>query len=123
MLRVKIHDEEMFPGACQRANRIDFNRQELSFAMCNNLKLVIYNMYVHQVQGDSGMIIDIGIIPVFPWKVIKEKDKMCVATQSLSGWIPVGCKYIKEPYPISIYADFMDVNPEQITQDYNNVLS
>ena len=161
MLRVKIHDEEMFPGACQRANRIDFNRQELSFAMCNNLKLegsrliaiaksAVYiagsmftgeapwddikkawdipkrdyhNMYEHQVEGDSGMMIDIGIIPVFPWKVIKEKDKMCVATQSFSGWIPIGCKYIKEPYPISIYADFMDVNPEQITQDYNNVLS
>lgn len=55
---------------------------------------------------------DIGIIPVLPWKVIKEKDKMCVATQSFAGWIPIGCKYIKEPFPVSIYADFLDMTPE-----------
>lgn len=77
------------------------------------------------VEGKSGMMVDIGIIPVFPWKIIKDKDKLCVATQSFSGWIPIGCKYIKEPYPISIYADFMDLNPAppEIRQDNSKFLS
>ena len=161
MLRVKINDQDLFPGACKRASRIDFNDQKLSFAMCNNIKLAAarasaigqsavyiagsmftgkdpwddikkswttpksdyHDMFIDKKEGDSGMMVDIGIIPVFPWKVIKEKDAMCVATQSFSGWIPIGCKYIKEPYPISIYSDFMDINPEQVIQDYNNVLS
>jgi type IV secretion system protein VirB6 len=170
MLRVKINDDSLFfdnqnnpiKKPCSRANRIDFNDQKLSFAMCNNLKLEgarlsaieksavfivkaymfseeapwdkikeawnipksdYHDMFPNKREGESGMMIDIGIIPVFPWKVIKEKDTMCVATQSFSGWIPIGCKYIKEPYPISIYSEFMDINPEQVVQDYNNVLS
>lgn len=40
-LRVSINDEEMFPGACERGNRIDFNDQKLSFGMCNNIKLAV----------------------------------------------------------------------------------
>ena len=39
MLRVKMNDQDLFPDACKRANRIDFNDQKLSFAMCNNIKL------------------------------------------------------------------------------------
>ena len=165
LLRVKINDNDLFPGACTRANRIEFTDQKLSFALCNNIKLEgarikaivnavvpiasaiftgqapwdeiqkawnvpkkdYHEVYTNQREGDSGMMVDIGIIPVFPWKVIKEKDKMCVATQSFSGWIPIGCKYIKEPYPISIYSDFLDLNSAQaiqnISADYNNILS
>lgn len=165
LLRVKINDSDLFPGACTRANRIEFTDQKLSFAMCNNIKLEgarvlalvnavvpiasaiftgqapwdeiqkawnvpkadYHEVYSNQREGASGMMVDIGIIPVFPWKVIKEKDKMCVATQSFSGWIPIGCKYIKEPYPISIYSDFLDLNSapaiQNISNDYNNILS
>ncbi len=149
-LRVTINDKEMFPGACERGNRIDFNDQKLSFAMCNNIKLAVarvgaiaktavviaksiftgkdpwddiigawelskesyHEMHRDQREGDTGMMVDVGIIPVFPWKVIKENDKMCVATVSFGGWIPIGCKYIKEPFPVSIYADFLDISPE-----------
>ena len=86
-----------------------------------------HEIYRNQREGDSGTMVDIGIIPIFPWKVIKEKDKMCVATQSFSGWIAIGCKYIKEPYPISIYSDFLDLNSapaiQNISNDYNNILS
>ena len=41
MLRVKINDHDLFDqkNPCGRANRIDFNDQKLSFAMCNNVKL------------------------------------------------------------------------------------
>lgn len=71
-----------------------------------------HNIYKDKREGDSDTMFDIGLIPVLPWKVIKEKDKMCVATQSFAGWIPIGCKYIKEPFPVSIYADFLDLTPE-----------
>ena len=161
MLRLKINDDDLFPGACKRENRIDFNDQKLSFAMCNNIQLTVvrataiadsavaiassiftgespwgdikdawsipksdyHEMFLNKREGDSGMMIDIGIIPFFPWKVIKEQDRMCVATQGFSGWIAVGCKYIKEPYPISIYSEFMDGNPQSLSQNYNDVLS
>jgi type IV secretion system protein VirB6 len=161
MLRVKINDEELFPGACKRENRIDFNDQKLSFAMCNNIKLGIsrvvavaktavyiakalftgeapwdeiknawdipesdyHNMFLNKREGNSGVMVDVGIIPIFPWKVIKENDKMCVATIAFTGWIPIGCKYIKEPFPISIYASFMDLSPDQGASNYTNPMS
>lgn len=153
-LRVTINDEELFPGACDRGNRIDFNDQKLSFSMCNNIDLAVarvgaiadtivvigkafltnsdpwddiqdawklskseyHRMFEDKREGDEGVMYDVGIIPVFPWKVIKENDKMCVATQSFGGWIPIGCKYIKEPYPVSIYSEFMDLSPEGIDE-------
>ena len=149
-LRVKINDDELFPGACKRENRIDFNDQKISFAMCNNIDLAVqrvgaiaksavaiayafltgadpwqailnawdipkkdfHKMYLDKREGDEDTMVDLGIIPIFPWKIIKENDKLCVATQSFSGWIPIGCKYIKEPYPKSIYYDFMDLTPD-----------
>ena len=151
-LRLTINDDEMFPGACERGNRIDFNDQKLSFAMCNNIKLAAarvgaiattavaiaksaisgtdpweeignswdlskedyHKMFIDRRENDSGIMVDFGFPPIIPWKVIKENDKLCVATQSFDGWIPIGCKYIKEPYPISIYADFMDLAPEGV---------
>jgi len=153
-LRVTINDDELFPGACDRGNRIDFNDQKLSFSMCNNIDLAVarvgaikdtivviakafltnsdpwddiqdawklpkseyHKMFLDKREGDSGVMYDVGIIPVFPWKVIKENDKMCVATQSFGGWIPIGCKYIKEPYPVSIYSEFMDLSPEGMSE-------
>ncbi len=161
LLRVKINDSDLLPGACDRENRIDYNDQKLSFAMCNNIKLQVarsvavaktavyiakalltgaapwneiknawdipaqnyHNMFIDKREGDSGVMFDVGLIPVFPWKIVKEKDTMCVATVAFTGWIPVGCKYIKEPFPISIYADFMDLNPSPTHPNFENVLS
>ncbi|MDA9163413.1 type IV secretion system protein, partial [Rickettsiaceae bacterium] len=152
LLRLTINDDKMFPGACDRGNRIDFHDQKLSFAMCNNIMLLgerlkfvveaavaiaksdIFNtdpweeigkaweldkadyhkIFRDKRENASGTMVDSGIIPIIPWKVIKENDKLCVATQSFSGWVPIGCKYIKEPYPVSIYADFMDLSPEGV---------
>lgn len=67
-----------------------------------------HNVYMNQADGSQGTMFDIGIIPVIPWKVITINDRMCVATTGFSGWIPVGCKYIKEPFPQSVYSSFMD---------------
>ncbi len=146
-LRLAINDEELFPGACLSENRVEYDDQKISFAMCRNDRLLIartaaiagvgvtiaktlftgenvwdailgtwnlpkdqyFEMFLDKKENDEGLMVDIGIIPFFPWKVIREKDKLCVATLGFLGWLPVGCKYIKEPYPISIYADFMNV--------------
>ncbi len=146
MLRVMINDEELFPGACKRENRLDPAAPRLSFSLCNNIKLATvrsvavadsavaiaaamftgedpwddiknswtyskrdyHEIFENKKEGDSGTMIDVGIIPAFPWKVIRQNDRLCVATIGFSGWIPIGCKYIKEPYPKSIYSSFMD---------------
>ncbi|MCP5369323.1 MAG: hypothetical protein H6909_01345 [Rickettsiaceae bacterium] len=71
-----------------------------------------HNIYRDKPVGFTEYMFDIGLIPVFPIKVTKKNDRICVSTQSLTGWIPIGCKYINEPYPRSIYADFFDPNAE-----------
>lgn len=70
-----------------------------------------HNMFIDKKEGDWDIMFDIGVPPVIPWKIIKEKDRLCVATTTITfDWIAVGCKYIKEPFPKSIYASFMDLN-------------
>ncbi|KAJ6645077.1 hypothetical protein Bhyg_00278, partial [Pseudolycoriella hygida] len=56
-------------------------------------------------DGDSDFMFDLPISVLF--KVIKDRDTMCVAAPTLVGWVPVGCKYVREPYPESIYGPFM----------------
>lgn len=75
-----------------------------------------HRVFKDKKEGDEGVMLDVGIIPAFPWKIIREQDKICVATRGFGGWIPIGCKYIKEPFPVSIYADFMDSSPEGIKE-------
>lgn len=59
--------------------------------------------------GDSGIALDLGL-PVIVWKVIQDNDRICVATPGFTGYVPVGCKYVKEPFPKSIYNSFMDIS-------------
>lgn len=153
-LRLSINDDHLFPDACDRGNRIEFDDQRLSFSLCNNsllaaerFKLIgnlvvqmakaiwngtsikdsfsggwkipkkdYHSKYKNKKKGSSGMLIDfldVAGTPVpfiVPWKVIRDDDKLCVATRTLAWtWIPVGCKYIKEPFPTSRYADFMSL--------------
>ncbi|QQV74613.1 hypothetical protein H6P87_00149 [Rickettsia tillamookensis] len=58
--------------------------------------------------GDDGFAFDVGF-PVIYWKVIQDKDRICVSTKGFTGDVPVGCKYMKEPFPKSMYNSFMDV--------------
>ena len=66
-------------------------------------------MYNNKSVDDNGFFIDIDfsgplIYPVIlPWKIITHKDAICVSTISFTGWMPVGCKYMFEPIPESIY--------------------
>ncbi len=174
ILRLKINDTELFgipsdPSAglnanisspCARQNRIDYNKQEISFGLCNNILLAeasvkavansavaiassmltgtdpwdgikdawnipkssYHEIHKYAKEGDNGIMFDIGVPVAFPWKVIVDKDRMCVATYGITGLIPVGCKYIKEPFPQSIYSSFMD-DPSVISQGKINVVS
>ncbi len=71
-----------------------------------------HNIYRDEPVGFTDYMFDIGIIPIFPIQVTQKDDRICVSTQSFTGWIPIGCKYINEPYPKSIYADFFDPNAD-----------
>lgn len=79
-----------------------------------------HNVYNNTKVGVSKDMADIGIPPWIPWKVTKENDKICVSTRSFAGWTPIGCKYMKEPYPISIYADFISDAPAGFGNIKNN---
>ncbi|MCC8368837.1 MAG: type IV secretion system protein [Rickettsia endosymbiont of Oxypoda opaca] len=69
-----------------------------------------HNIYTAK-PGDSGTMFDLGF-PAIPWKVIQDNDRICMSTPGFSktGYIPVGCKYIREPFPKSIYSNFMDIS-------------
>ena len=167
MLRLKINDDSIFyssdleetlqdvkfpGGTCARKNRINANtkaqpnNEVLSFALCNNAKLLIANakavakasiailkglvtgqnpwddikealnkdridyhsVYYNQAAGDHGILYDLPF-PI-PWEITKENDRLCVSTYNIMGGLtPVGCKYIKEPFPKSMYSSFMDL--------------
>ncbi|GAA5251838.1 type IV secretion system protein [Candidatus Rickettsia kedanie] len=66
--------------------------------------------------GDDGFAFDVGF-PVIYWKVIQDKDRICVSTKGFTGDVPVGCKYMKEPFPQSMYNSFMDVADKDFIED------
>lgn len=76
-----------------------------------------YNIYTQKPE-DSGTMWDLGV-PIF-WKVVQDNDRICVGTYGFTGVVPVGCKYIKEPFPKSMYNSFMDVNDTNFIDDPNN---
>ena len=68
--------------------------------------------------GDDGFAFDVGF-PVIYWKVIQDKDRVCVSTKGFTGDVPVGCKYMKEPFPKSIYNSFMATADKDFIEDSN----
>ncbi|KDO03141.1 TrbL/VirB6 family protein [Rickettsia tamurae] len=68
--------------------------------------------------GDDGFAFDVGF-PVIYWKVIQDKDRICVSTKGFTGDVPVGCKYMKEPFPKSMYNSFMDIADKDFIEDPN----
>ncbi|WP_341753467.1 type IV secretion system protein [Candidatus Tisiphia endosymbiont of Dioctria rufipes] len=72
-------------------------------------KASFHTIYKDTKDGYSSVMLDVPIPVVF--KVVKIKDTMCVAAPTiLADWVSVGCKYIREPYPESIYATFMSLD-------------
>ena len=70
-------------------------------------------MYNNKSVNDSGFFFDIGFIGlimypvILPWKITTNQDTVCVSTMSFTGWMPVGCKYMFEPIPQSIYQNII----------------
>lgn len=83
-----------------------------------NNKADYYNIYTQKPE-DSGTMWDLGV-PIF-WKVVQDNDRICVGTYSFTGVVPVGCKYIKEPFPKSMYNSFMDVSDKHFIDDPHNI--
>ncbi len=82
----------------------------------------------HQIEtlkpGEGGFMLDVGIPPSVPvvvlyYKVVQFKDMICFTVPGIfnSGKdLQVGCKYIQEPYPNSIYQSF--ISPDtKVTPD------
>ena len=66
-------------------------------------------MYKDKKEGYWDIILDVPPLPI-AFKVIRKDDRMCIATPTLlADWVAVGCKYIAEPFPQSIYSSFMDL--------------
>jgi len=79
-----------------------------------NNKADYHNIYTKK-PGDSGTMWDLGV-PIF-WKVVQDNDRICVGTYGFTGIVPVGCKYIKEPFPKSMYNSFMDISDSDFVED------
>lgn len=69
-------------------------------------------IYRNQHDGNFGFFADASLLTYisgFPWQVIKSVDKICVETISVFGWIHVGCKWTREPFPRGFLSGFTDV--------------
>ncbi|AFE54735.1 TrbL/VirB6 family protein [Rickettsia typhi] len=78
-----------------------------------------YHIPYRGKPGDDGFAFDVGF-PVIYWKVIQDRDRICVSTKGFTGDVPVGCKYMKEPFPKSIYNSFIDVEDKNFIKDSTN---
>ncbi|MDX2049876.1 MAG: type IV secretion system protein [Rickettsiaceae bacterium] len=145
IIRLKIQNEDLFPGNCARENRADYDNPKLKFGFCNNVllmssyiqnafeaigtnsfKLPTQDQYMIRfeegsgfysgmgdvvfVNGTTSSAINFGGIPGSPtpvfamaYRVYRWQDKICVQMLTPLGFQNIGCKYIKEPFPTSIY--------------------
>ena len=90
------------------------------FEQSENYKKM-FEIFEDKKVGDSGMFFDVPAFPI-SWSIIKQQDTICLATKGVFGelfdsteYLPIGCKYITEPYTKSIYADV-------VTGEINNKL-
>lgn len=56
-------------------------------------------------KGASGIDLDVSAGFFMHWKIIQHGHKLCLAVPSLVGYMPIGCKFIREPFPHSKYKD------------------
>jgi len=149
-LRMSYDKIDGLKGNCDRAARANNAKPTITFAMCSDYKLVAYNLLVNIGQGkigsdldynqfydvykdkevgDSGGFLDIPIgsppsLPYLPYKVIRDNDRICVATWTIFGTlISVGCKYVQEPYPKGLYKQFFETGvtvPDKLSTNISN---
>ena len=65
-----------------------------------------YHSIHSESLGQTGFFKDLPTI--FAWKITKHNDQICISAMNIigSGYSPIGCKFIKEPFPESIYSKF-----------------
>ena len=63
-----------------------------------------YHSIYNEPLGKTGSFVDVSV--PFMWKVTKHNDQLCISALGLTGYSPIGCKFIKEPFPESIYSKF-----------------
>lgn len=130
-LRLGYDKIDSLQGNCDRKNRADNKDPRIAFGICSDAMLQFYNLTSNPARiatgldynrfyeihnkglGDGGVFFDIPTpgspSPLIPYKIIRQNDKICVATYTFFGsLIAVGCKYIEEPYPTSIYKQFFE---------------
>ena len=85
-----------------------------------------HTSFIDKQVGDNGIFYDLPIgsifsfSPVIPWHVTRNNDRICVSTYTIFGTLlEVGCKYIQEPYPVSLYQGFFDNGVNTHTQNTN----
>jgi type IV secretion system protein VirB6 len=149
-VRMKMHQDQLYPDNCTRAHRADYWDPRISFGMCNNIKLIAANIgqlflaiggaspipkledytirYDNRKPGDVDGYADLSFFPPFPVLMMAhtaiDQDQICVNVLSFGGFLPLGCKYIKEPFPKSIFevyasGDPSKSSPEQCSSTYN----
>ncbi|MCF8462390.1 MAG: type IV secretion system protein [Rickettsiaceae bacterium] len=98
----------------------NFSKVSQSFLTFINPKN-FHVIYKDKAVGDEGVFLDVGLegvdpYPVvLPWKVVRRQDAICVSTISFTGWMTVGCKYMFEPMPESIYQNIAYSSPSSET--------
>ena len=63
-----------------------------------------YHSIYNESLGGGGLFADLSI--PFTWKITKHNDQLCISVLGITGYSPIGCKFIKEPFPESIYSKF-----------------
>lgn len=127
-VRMKMDYDSLFPRNCSRENRADYKADnkdpKISFGMCQNTKIIAENFssvftsksfnrdnyfdkYIDKKPGYEFTFLD-TMFPVVAPVVMRGKiqlveDKICVMVHTFGGYMPFACKYLKEPYPKSIY--------------------
>jgi type IV secretion system protein VirB6 len=78
-----------------------------------DLNLAVFTDALNVDPSNTGNVTINRNVPVvvFPWQVVRSNDTICVATIGITGWLPVGCKYMKDPYLVSRYHNFFHSLP------------
>lgn len=135
MARLKMNHPELFPeGNCKRHNRVDYWSPKMTIYTCSNMKLVDtmiklgFQSLVGLITGQQPPLpkikdyineynivenntflteFDFGMITPYFAKAHTRQDKFCVSIlTAATSFMPIGCKYIKEPFPKSIFEKF-----------------